>query len=155
MLNNIEKLKVNYNKNEIDNIYYNLLSVIGDSMDKVELNDLKRDLCEKYSFFMKIPLTLVFFGPQSCGKSTLIVNTIRVMLKGKKDIDLSFMSYVDFLKGKLIVYENADDIYFHIIIKKSQEIVRTDTCVNEANFKRLILQIQSRKEDKHLTKASE
>ena len=38
-----------------------------------------------------LPITLIFVGSASCGKSTVIINTIKAMTKGKIDTDLCFL----------------------------------------------------------------
>ena len=115
-MNDDESIKVNVHKNDIDIIYLELLSVIGDSMDRVEIKDLKRDINEKYRFFQKIPMTIVFFGPHLSGKTSLLINTLNIIRdKGKSNIDLSFICELQHVKSKLVIYENSDDFYFHLV----------------------------------------
>ena len=61
-------------------------------------------------------------------------------------MDLSCLSQID-LKTKLVVYENAEDNYFHVIRKKSQEIQRTDKCNDDNTLKKLFYDIKNISED--------
>ena len=138
-MNDDESIKVNVHKNDIDIIYLELLSVIGDSMDRVEIKDLKRDINEKYRFFQKIPMTIVFFGPHLSGKTSLLINTLNIIRdKGKSNIDLSFICELQHVKSKLVIYENSDDFYFHLVRKKDHHIVKTDKCTDNSTLINLI-----------------
>ena len=55
MLNNTEENEDN-NHNEIDRMFVEMIPVIGDTYDKVELNDFKLNLIDKYNFFKMLPI---------------------------------------------------------------------------------------------------
>ena len=82
MLNNTEENEDN-DHNEIDRMFVEMIPVIGDTYDKVEINDFKLNLIDKYNFFKMLPITLIFVGSASCGKSSVIINTIKAIQRAE------------------------------------------------------------------------
>ena len=134
MLNNNDNNHLLYIENEIDNIYMNLLVVIGENSDKIDLRELKNSICEKYKFFNKIPVTIVFIGAGKSGKSSVLSNTLN-SLRDKQFKEMNFSSLN--LKNRLIIYENSEDEYFNVVRKKNKEIIINDDCLDEEKLNKL------------------
>ena len=114
----------NYNTNEVDNLYLNILSAISEYPDKIEINNLKKDIGEKYKFFTNMPLTLVLIGPKSSGKKSIIYNILN-SIKTESSLELDFIlnTDIDPSKKKLIVYENSYNNLYQILRKRDNDII--------------------------------
>ncbi len=127
MLDKQEYILQNYSTNEVDNLYLNLLSVISENPDKLEINQLKKDLGEKYKFFKNLPLTLIVLGSKSSGKKSLVINIINSFRsESTHEIDFFFIREKEKSKNILIVYENSENNNFHVLRKRDKEIIYCD-----------------------------